>query len=241
MSSVWSINQTARLLVQQYARIRTARFATSCAALDDSLCNLSERHKYQSWPSEEHAAFAFARLAKPGHTTIGLDEFIDVLKRMQLDYNLGDRELRRVFDALDANGDGRLSIEEFKVDRGEHPFTKTLVEALSGACHMESKFSFDNFDYNKSTAEFYRAPLDYGFFGDNVGIRKLLDYRFHGNYTKERQLFQDALIKSNLLLGAGSDKPWYVLTCGPMVSVVYIGDRCDYFVEFLSAGCSLSY
>ena len=61
-------------------------------------------------------------------------------------------------------------------------------------------------------------PLENGLFGEHVGIRKTLDYSYHNNYTKERQLFQDCLIRSNLLVGSGSDNPWYVLTCGPMVS-----------------------
>ena len=120
---------------------------------------------------------------------------------------------------MDANGDGRLSIDEFKMGRGEHPFTKTLVEMLSGACHLYSaeRFRNEKFDCRLSTAEFYGVPLENGFCGENVGIRKTLDYDYHCNYTKERQLFQDALIKSNLLVGSGSDAPWYVLTCGPMV------------------------
>lgn len=186
---------------------------------NSGVCLINDRHKYQSWPSEEHAAFAFARLATPGHTTIGPDEFISVLKRMQLDYNLGDHELRRVFDSLDANGDGHLCIEEFKSARGEHPFTKTLVETLSGSCPLYSADQFPdiNFDCRMSTAEYYKAPLEDGFFGENIEMRKKLDYTYHNNYTRERQFFQDALIKNNLLVGSGSEKPWYVMTCGPMV------------------------
>lgn len=177
----------------------------------DDVCLMSERHLYQSWPSEEHAAFAFARLAKPGHTTIGPSEFISVLKRMQLDYNLGDHELRRVFDSLDANKDGRLCLEEFKLGRGDHPFAKTLVESLSGSCplYTADQFPDPNFDCEVSTAEFYSAPLDHGFVGEYVAIRKSLDYKYHNNYTKRRQYFQDSLIKSNVLLdGSRSRQPW---------------------------------
>lgn len=187
----------------------------------DGVCLVSDRNKYLSWPSEEYAAFAFARLVSPGHTSIGLSEFISVLKRMQLDFNLGDHELKRVFDSIDSNGDGSLSLEEFKSGRGSHPFTKTLVETLGSSSPLFATdyddFPDPNFDPGVSTAEYYSAPLDSGFIGENITIRKSLDYSYHGNYTKERQHFQDALIKNNVLLdGSGSDRPWYVLTCGPM-------------------------
>lgn len=187
---------------------------------NDGHCLLTERFKYKSWPSEEHASFAFARIASPGNTTIDAEEFISTLKRMQLDFNLGDCELRRVFDYLDKNNDGRLSLEEFKSGRGSHPLTRTLVERLSSASVVmdpESRFPDPMFDNSVSTAEFYSAPIDNGFVGENSSIRKILDYSYHNNYSAKRQHFQDALIKSNVLLdGSGSHKPWYVLTCGPM-------------------------
>ncbi|KAL7547012.1 hypothetical protein ACHAWF_010325 [Thalassiosira exigua] len=186
---------------------------------DPSVCLLKERHKYESWPSEEHASFAFAQLSSPGHASIGLDEFISVLKRMKLDFNLGDNELRRVFDSLDANDDGLLSLKEFQSGRGDHPLVRTLVETLSGSSPLstDDNFPAPYFDWGVSTSEFYSAPLEGGFVGENVRIRKLLDYEFHNNYTQKRQHFQDALIRSNVLLGgSASNKPWYVLTCGPM-------------------------
>mmetsp|Transcript_19845 Transcript_19845/g.41786 ORF Transcript_19845/g.41786 Transcript_19845/m.41786 type:complete len:438 (-) Transcript_19845:67-1380(-) len=187
----------------------------------DNLCHLRERLRAN--PSEEHAAFAFARLASPGHSSIGPSEFISVLKRMQLDFNLGDHALRRVFDSLDTDGDGRLSLEEFKTGGGKHPFTRALVDTLSSSWRETNSLNNANdhqdldFDPSMSTAEFYSAPLEKGFVGENVKIREKLDYCYHSNYTEKRQHFQDALIKSNVLLnGSGSDKPWYVLTCGPM-------------------------
>mmetsp|Transcript_28870 Transcript_28870/g.69574 ORF Transcript_28870/g.69574 Transcript_28870/m.69574 type:complete len:436 (+) Transcript_28870:68-1375(+) len=224
----WSCSSRAASIVLKRGTKCTARtspsFMTSVhrrssnrGADNDGVCLVSERHKFQS--NEELAAFAFARLASPGHTSIGPSEFISVLKRMQLDFNLGDCELRRVFDSLDANGDGRLSLEEFKLGEGSHPLTQALVQTLgsSGASATADHFPDPDFDVRASTAEFYNAPLENGFVGDNVEIRKVLDHCYHRNYTKQRQNFQDALIKGNVLLeGSGSDRPWYVLTCGPM-------------------------
>jgi ribose 1,5-bisphosphokinase PhnN len=53
--------------------------------------------------------------------------------------------------------------------------------------------------------------------GENISIRKSLDYTYHNNYIPERQHFQDRLIKNNVLLdGSGTAHPWLVFTCGPM-------------------------
>ena len=188
---------------------------------EDAYCLIGERYKYHSWPSEEHAAFAFACLASPGNATIGMEEFCSVLLRMKLDYHLTRVELERVFRALDLNSDGQLSLEEFKIGRTSSPFTKAVIETLSGAGteHHPGQEELDlaNFDWNVSTAEFYRSPLEDGFVGKHISIRKSLDYTYHNNYTPERQLFQDRLIKNNVLLnGSGSDLPWLVFTCGPM-------------------------
>lgn len=188
---------------------------------DDNVCLLAKRHIYHSWPSEEHAAFAFARLASPGRTTIESEEFLSVLHNMKLDFNLGNHELERVFNSLDKNGDGKLSLEEFKNGRGDHPFTKALVEALSGSalslfCKKQAN-SPDEFDWKVSTADFYSANDSIGFVGENIAIRKSLDYSYHNNYTHARQIFQDELIKNNVILdGSRSESPWLVLTCGPM-------------------------
>ena len=72
----------------------------------------------------------------------------------------------------------------------------------------DDHFPDPEFDCRVSTAEFYSAPLESGVVVANIAIRKSLDSCYHGNYTKKRQYFQDALIKSNVLLnGSGSDKP----------------------------------
>ena len=45
---------------------------------------------------------------------MGPNEFISTLKDMHLDFNLGNKELARVFNSLDENGDGLLSLDEFR-------------------------------------------------------------------------------------------------------------------------------
>ena len=107
--------------------------------------------------------------------------------------------------------------------RKSHPFSAALVDLLnrSGSTLLASdRFPDPEYNLDVSTAEFYSQPVDNGFVGHNVSIRKLLDYGYHNNYTKERQEFQDALIERNVMTGGGSssDEPWYVLTSGPMAS-----------------------
>jgi len=172
-------------------------------------------------PSEEHAAFAFSQLASPGTAEIGLEEFVSTLQRIKLDFNLSRIELERVFSSLDTNGDGMLSLEEFKIGRTNSPFNEALINNLSGASGALEPDSWwsvpDNYDWRKSTDECYSAPLTIGFVGENISIRKSLDYSYHKSYSHERQIFQDRLIKSNVLLdGSGTDRPWLVFTCGPM-------------------------
>ena len=88
------------------------------------------------------------------------NEFISTLKDMRLDFNLGNNELERVFNSLDENGDGLLSLDEFRRGGVDHPFTKSVMEALRGedALHVkqakDAHFPEKDFDWTLSTAEF---------------------------------------------------------------------------------------
>jgi hypothetical protein len=78
-------------------------------------------------------------------------------------------------------------------------------------CFPDPEYTLD-----ASTAEFYSRPLLRGFFGHNIAIRRRIDYEYRNNYSKERQEFQGALIKRNVLTGGGFswEKPWYM--CEPL-------------------------
>ena len=195
-----------------------------------------------SCPSQEHASFAFARLAASAHSSgssssdIGKDEFISSLIGIGLDYGLGKIELGRVFDRLDLDGDGRLIPEEFRTGSATSPMVMALINELSGrsgeagggAMFADSSSSSSSpcypdpdFDPSLSTAENYRSSLSSGFVGENAAIRSSLDYEFHRhNYDPRRQIFQDSLIRRNVLLDAPppskGSRPWLVYTCGPM-------------------------
>ncbi|KAL3776817.1 hypothetical protein ACHAWO_002983 [Cyclotella atomus] len=82
------------------------------------------------------------------------------------------------------------------------------------------------FSVDLSTEENYSSD-DLEFYGDYECVRKTLDYSYHGNYIKSRQLFQDKII-TKLLDGAlvqdtengvvcrTPTEPWIVFTAGAM-------------------------
>ena len=49
------------------------------------------------------------------------------------------------------------------------------------------------FSIKKSTEEIYESN-DMHFYGPYAHVRKTLDYSYHSNYTRERQILQDAII-----------------------------------------------
>jgi len=83
-----------------------------------------------------------------------------------------------------------------------------------------------DYDISKSTQENYASDSK-EFVGHFASVRESLDYDYHGNYTQERQLFQDEII-GKLLDGATVQsstsgivcktplKPWILFTAGVM-------------------------
>jgi glutaredoxin len=72
-----------------------------------------------------------------------------------------------------------------------------------------------DYDHTVSTAENYGAAGTETF-GKFAGIRETLDFEYHGNYTKERQIFQDVLLENVTGAGHRYDSPWIVFTAGAM-------------------------
>ena len=95
----------------------------------------------------------------------------------------------------------------------------------------EADMTKTSYCFDKSTEENY-CSNDKEFYGPHAKIRAQLDYNYHRNYTKERQHFQDKIIKlysgsiiwdSNGYIGTRPTKPWCVFTAGAMVSFEYGG------------------
>ena len=86
------------------------------------------------------------------------------------------------------------------------------------------------YDWSLSTEENYISDSEYQHFGSYADIRKSLDYSYHSNYIKERQLVQDDII--DLLLNTTQvvdpisgvtceipSRPWITFTAGGMGAV----------------------
>eukprot|EP00992_Anisonema_acinus_P005541 TRINITY_DN18345_c0_g1_i1.p1 TRINITY_DN18345_c0_g1~~TRINITY_DN18345_c0_g1_i1.p1 ORF type:complete len:441 (+),score=71.15 TRINITY_DN18345_c0_g1_i1:62-1384(+) len=72
-----------------------------------------------------------------------------------------------------------------------------------------------NYDFNEATNENY-SQHGKDVYGPFAAIRARLDFSYHGNYTRERQAYQDGLIQD--VVGAGIAKlaPWIIFTAGAM-------------------------
>jgi len=85
--------------------------------------------------------------------------------------------------------------------------------------------SIRSFDIQKSTEENHMSNNSY-FYGPYAHIRKTIDYTYHHNYRRERQLLQDAIISEYLIKASIKDKdgeycttptePFVVFTAGAM-------------------------
>jgi len=72
-----------------------------------------------------------------------------------------------------------------------------------------------SYDYTKSTNENYGVD-ELVFHGKYRDIRRRMDYSYHTNYTKARQLWQDAIISSLFTTSSPQKNPNLIYTCGAM-------------------------
>ena len=145
--------------------------------------------------------------SKDGH--ISFKAFRKACKRLKVD--LDDAEIKRVFKATAAN-DEYISLVEFieSVSHGQFLTILTSIVMLSGDFKVPA-----GYDFSKTTNDSYKNPK-MEFFGEFADIRRTRDYNYHVNYTRERQAWQDHVIKSIVLRHREQSEPWIVFTCGAM-------------------------
>eukprot|EP00501_MAST-03F_sp_TOSAG23-6_P002591 GSMAST32.ASY1.ANO1.2732.1 assembled CDS len=145
----------------------------------------------------------FLDLDRDGDGLISRDEFREICSNT--DYlNLSPEEVERVFRCMDRSERGVLNFKQFKKAIRRRRFMSSIVSTY----HVNFLFKvMPNYDYTKSTAVNYKSG-DKTFHGDFASIRKKLDYSYHVNYCKKRQLWQDAVIKSVASRGESYALSW---------------------------------
>ena len=154
-------------------------------------------------------------------STISFDEWrtacIDVLR---LDVQAA--ELERVWARLTCEQhhipvrERRLDFRQFAKGATRTAFLQQVITGTLSASSRQFVIPSD-YDYTKTTNDNYgcsATPRVY--YGDYVDIREGRDYNYHVNYVKERQLWQDAVVKSVVVRTEPQVQPWVVYTCGPM-------------------------
>jgi len=154
--------------------------------------------------------WVFEMLDEDGSGNIDVEEFIQFGEKMKLD--LGEAELRRVFQKIDVRQEGMVSISDFFRGYRYNGLVSMIVNLAQ--CGKEFKVSPD-YDYTKDTSENYKQD-DLKFHGEFKDLRSRVDYGYHNNYTKKRQLWQDGIVKRNVCRLNPQVQPWIVYTCGPM-------------------------
>jgi hypothetical protein len=173
----------------------------------------------------------FHKLTK-GADTLTEDQFVHALTK-ELSLNLSKEEAKRLFlQQADRNGQGVVSHDVFQRAARDSVFLTRIVSSLSHTCefsvpstydfkqptsvtHRHSSYSVEN-EWGTSNSKIYDETKHGALHGDFVDVRKSLDYGWHPNYTKERQLWQDVLVKDVAERQSPSRWPWLVLTCGAM-------------------------
>lgn len=68
---------------------------------------------------------------------------------------------------------------------------------------------------DQSTADLYKSN-DHIFVGDFIESRSKVDFSYHSNYQKERQLVQERIVHKYLRYGKSVDSPKIIFTAGVM-------------------------
>jgi len=127
-----------------------------------------------------------------------------------LDANISAREMVEMFSRFDRDRDGFISFEEFQLALTNHANWSQFCLTVPPSFTVRKVY-----DYTKSTNENYGMKHK-KFWGKYVSIRESLDYDYHTNYTKKRQLWQDEVVSSLFAHSTPEKNPWIVYTCGAM-------------------------
>lgn len=199
---------------------------------------INKRTNVEATPTAVAAISAFFRLAKSDPFDgsqvprfITPKAFVTAL-RDELRLNLTNEEAGRLFHQFDRRGDGRLSLTSFLLVVRDSVFLRRVVSSLQYPLNVKVPKDYDfskptyvnhkhpqyivDTKWNTSSFKKYDETKHGPLYGQFQSVRRLMDYGWHTNYTKERQAWQDELVNKVALRHRPVRWPWLVLTCGAM-------------------------
>jgi len=135
-----------------------------------------------------------------------------------LRYDLSTAETDRVFDSMVKLEGGHLTLKEWLESSARNKFLEGTVENYICRKQMEDFKVSREYDYSKPTKEIYKAEItgisEDDFHGPYAAARGMVNHSFHGNYSKERQEWQNMIIGSVCVRTQPQRKPWFIFMCG---------------------------
>lgn len=156
------------------------------------------------------------------------EEFVTGLMSLK-EIDITEIECERLFTVIDEANSGVVTSDNFVSEMHRYRWLKSVVSLYhkSKNCMFETK---KDYDFTKSTNENYAfpapSPENTGdssqqlFFGEFADIRATRDYHWHCNYTPERQLWQDRVVKSCLGKTEPQARPWIVYSWWVSMSAI---------------------
>lgn len=155
---------------------------------------------------------------KSGHLFLDCSGFERLCIRV-LKFQLAQSEVIEIFRSIDSDGDGYIEAENVlsQLQTGRH---RGLLWSLLHVFRMH-KVNANymvppgyNFSRPTNDPEFNYGSTSTDFYGPFREVRERLDFSYHGNYTRQRQLWQDTVVGSLIIRSEPKPMPWLVYTCG---------------------------
>lgn len=175
----------------------------------------------------------FQKFDKNQNGSVSPKEFLDICMQ-ELHLSLTEVEVRRLFANLDTNQSGEISFAKFR-----HGIRRnSLLRAVAVNYHVKvDPILPEDYDYSVPTYVAHRHPdfvaetpqgtsscKEYdpakhgAVYGEFANIRGMLDYNWHTNYSRERQEWQDQVVRRVAQCTKPQNRPWVIFTCGAMGS-----------------------
>eukprot|EP00658_Telonema_sp_P-2_P050202 TRINITY_DN3824_c0_g1_i3.p1 TRINITY_DN3824_c0_g1~~TRINITY_DN3824_c0_g1_i3.p1 ORF type:complete len:803 (-),score=152.20 TRINITY_DN3824_c0_g1_i3:26-2434(-) len=177
-----------------------------------------------------HAALtqAFAQLDKKGLGRVDVNDFVEACQCMEL--GLQVVEATRLWESVTTEPyrahDGALSFPAFQRAVRRCCFLKCIVSNYAERNEFvvpadydfsaPTSKSYQHPDYVVSNVKQYSSDVHGSLVGEFKGVRSAMDFSFHPNYSEQRQLWQDQLVRNVAIRTCAQPQPWVVFTCGAM-------------------------